>query len=282
MPWSDPPSERRSLLAAAGTALSVPLVGCLDMTDTTSPPDPMGEQPFPRDLVGDDEYLDELDDRIERDRFPEPDADLLPEVTKARFVADAARDADEVGFAERIGRRRDPLFEPFVRFEAVTTLVDERRRDRLDEAEIDELVSKAGLDDAEVTLDDDPEAVVDAALADRGRTFFDYPGPPLHVVEGAESRGRESLADAPDERAADVADEHGPYVRQRARVEAVVAGARELAAEAYDDVIERIRAESPSNRTYDREETYAEVVAFNAALAAEAMLEADGDIVTPP
>lgn len=242
----------------------------------------MGERPFPSALVGDDAYVDEFADSVDGSRFPGPDADLIPRLTKARFVAAAARDADETAFAERIDRHREPVFEPLVRFDAVATLVDETRRDRLDDDEIDDLVSKAGLDDEAVTPNDDPETVVDAALTDRDRTFFDYPAPPLHVVESARSRGRELLEETPDERAGAVEDDHRTYVRQRASVEAIVAGARDLAMDAYDDVIEDIRAESPSNRTYESEETYAEVVAFNAALAAESMLEANGEIVTPP
>lgn len=277
-----PPSRRRLLLIIAGTILSKPLAGCLERNGSTSSSDTLGEQPFPQELVGVADYGDELEDSIERNRFPDPDASLIPELSKARFVADAARDAGDVEFANRIEHLRDPVFEPLVRFEAVTTLIDERRRNRLDETEVDELVSKAGIDEEEVTLDDDPETIIDTALDDRELTFFDYPAPPLHVIEGSESRGRELLDENPDEREREVSDERRTYVNQRAKTEAIVVGARDLAVDAYDDVIEQIRTESLSNRAYENEETYAEVVAFNAALAAEAMLEADGEIITPP
>lgn len=260
-------------------------VGCLERIESdssASAPETLGERPFPRALVGDDAYVDDLERRIEQRRFPEPDASLLPEVTKARFVADAARDAGSEPFARRIERLREPLFEPFYRFELLSLFGDEQRRDELAEDEIDEALERAGLDDENVTLEDDRETVVETAYTDRDLTFADYPAPPLHVIEGAASRGRELLDETPDERAASVDDERRPYVRQRAQIEAVVAGARELAAEAYDEVIDRIREESPSNRTYEDAETYAEVVAFNAALASEAMLEEDGELTTPP
>lgn len=263
----------------------MPFVGCLEQVDSgssTPSPETLGERPFPRALVGDGAYVDDLERSIEQRRFPDPDASLLPEVTKARFVADAARDAGSEPFARRIERRREPLFEPFYRFELLSLFGDEQRQDDLTEDEIDEAFERAGLDDEDVTLEDDPETVVETVYTDRDLTFADYPATPLHVVEGAASRGRELLDETPDERAASVDDEHRPYVRQRAQIEAVVAGARDLAAKAYDDVIDRIREESPSNRPYEDAESYAEVVAFNAALASEAMLEEDGEITTPP
>lgn len=256
------------------------------MTDFTPgsgrPSGTLGTEPFPRELVDVDEYVDELADAIERKRFPELDADLVPELTKARFVADGARNRGNVEFTDRIERLRETMFEPLVRFEAVSALADERRRDRLDRSEIAELVSKAGLDGEAVTPDADLETLVDDALDDRESTFFDYPAPPLHVVESAESRGHELLDETPDRGDAAGSDERRTYVRHRTTVEAVVVGARDVATEAYDDVIERIRAESPSNRAYEDAETYAEVVAFNAALAGEAMLEEDGKLTTPP
>ncbi|WP_154660466.1 hypothetical protein [Halopiger goleimassiliensis] len=47
-------------------------------------------------------------------------------------------------------------------------------------------------------------------------------------------------------------------------------------------MIEDLRAESPSDHAYESEEAYAEVVAFNAALAGESMLEEDGELTIPP
>lgn len=59
-------------------------------------------------------------------------------------------------------------------------------------------------------------------------------------------------------------------------------GGRDVAAGECEEVIDRIHGELLSDRRYEDEEDYAEVVAFNAALAAESMLEDDGEIVTPP
>lgn len=72
------------------------------------------------------------------------------------------------------------------------------------------------------------------------------------------------------------------YVEQRETVEAVAAGARALALDSYADVIDRIHAQELSTRTYEDEGAYADVVAFNAGLAAESMLEDDGELTTPP
>jgi hypothetical protein len=46
-------------------------------------------------------------------------------LTKARFVAEAACAAEEHPFAERADARRDPVFDPLMRFEVVATLTDE-------------------------------------------------------------------------------------------------------------------------------------------------------------
>ncbi|WP_049927714.1 hypothetical protein [Halopiger goleimassiliensis] len=280
MPDDSSPGRRRLLRSVAGGGLSLPLVGCLERLESSASTERFGERPFPPELVGDEAYAAALEDRIDRDRFPDPNADLLPELTKARFVADAARAGGAAEFADRIDRLREPVFEPFVRFEAVMTLVTDR--DRLEGAEIDALVTKAGLENESVPLDAEPGTIIETALDERERTFTHYPGPPLHVIESAESRGRELLDEGPDERAQAVDADHRPYVRQRATIEAIVAGGREIAAEAYDDVIDRITDESPSNRTYEDENEYAEVVAFNAAVAGDSMLEEDGQLLVPP
>lgn len=218
----------------------------------------------------------------QRPGSPTRTPDLIPELTKARFVAADARDAGGDQFADRVAAVRDPAFEPLNRFDAVSILASERRREQLDDERREKLRETAGLADANVTLEDDPEVVFSTLLDDREKTFFDYPGTPLHVIEAAESEGLDLLAASPDERAADVDESHRTYVRQRARIEVVVAGARRLATEAYGETIDQITERSPSDRTYDSAEAYASVVAFNAALAAEAMLAEDGELVTPP
>jgi hypothetical protein len=267
--------RRQFLLSIAGAVLALPLAGWLG--DDLS--DPLGQQPYPPELIGDEEFLDALDKRIEDGRFPNPDAELVPELTKARFVADAARDADQARFADRIDNLRSPVFEPLIRFEAASTLI--QHREQLDEDEFNDIVSKAGLK-GNISFEDDPALIIEEGLTERDKTFFDYPAPPLHVIESAETRGRELMESSPEKRAQSVDEQHHTYVQQRATVEAIVIGARDLAVKAYDDVIDRIHAESSSNWTYEDEEEYAEVIAFNASLAAESMLEHQGEIITPP
>lgn len=284
-PWLTSAS-RRSVLTAAATGIPLALVGCLDDgpefeldTDGTTT---LGDRPYPTVLVGDERFIEGLDVAIEEGAFPDPNPGLIPVLTKARFVAEAARDEQEEAFADRIAERRDPLFEPLKRFDALTVLLDEGRREELNASERERLREVTGIDDAEVSLEDDPEEIADALLDDRIRTFSHYPGPPLTVIEAARDRGVELLEEPPDERAADVADEHAEYVRQRGVVQAVVAGARDLAPDAYEDVATRFRESDRREWPYEDETEYADVVAFNAALAAESMLESDGELVTPP
>ncbi|WP_154660467.1 hypothetical protein [Halopiger goleimassiliensis] len=217
MPGPRLPNRRTVLSTVTGVAFAHALAGCLESTDPMSTDDPLGERPLPRTLVGDDAYVAALEDDVERRDFPDPDAELVPELTKARFVADVAREEDEVAFADRIDDLRDPLFEPLLRFEAVTTLAEADRRERLSDEEREALLETAGLDEATVTNAEDPTAIVDAALDDRALTFFDYPGPPLHVIEGAVSRGRDRLEEGPDERAASVDDAVHPVTSASGR-----------------------------------------------------------------
>lgn len=292
-----PPSRRRFLRAAVGLAATIPLAGCLGSDDagpsagaptatdtdgSSAPAETLGERPMPADLVGSGPYVDALGGRVERDRFPDPDADLLPELTKARFVAAAATDAGEDEYAERVSDHRGPAFEPLHRFDAVVVLSTERRREQLNETQRERLLAETGLDDENVSWDDDRAAVVTRVLDDRELTFFDYPAPPHHLIEAAESTGLDRLDRGPDERAEAVAEAHRPYVRQRAQIEAVVVGAREVAMDAYDDASDRLRQASPTDWEYTGPEDYAEVVAFNASLAAESMLASDGKLPTPP
>jgi hypothetical protein len=236
---------------------------------------------YPSEHIGDDAYLDELTRRLEAGRFPDPDASLIPEVTRARFVAAGAREANEHAFAAQVDDRRNPVFAPLTRFEAIVTLMDDRRRDQLGEEEFNDLMSDVELPET-VSFGDDPAVILTETLTKREMTFFDYPSPPLHVIERAASEGREMIDPSSNERAESVPDRHRTYVQQRATIEAIVIGGRNVATGAYEEVIDRIHRESPSDRRYEDEDDYAEVVSFNAALAAESMLEDDGEIVTPP
>ena len=242
----------------------------------------LGERPFPSTLVGDETFVRALDHVAESGSFPQPDAGLVPELTKARFVAATARDEGNERYADRVEQRRDQPFDPLDRFDAVTVLSSEDRRESLDEAERERLRSVAGFDETGLSPDDERELVFTELLTDRERTFFHYPGPPGHVIEEAAARGRESLDTPPAERAADAPDEHATYVHQRATVEAVAAGGRELATEASEAVADQLREEDSLGWPYDDTDEYAATVAFNAALAAESILEANGELVTPP
>jgi hypothetical protein len=162
----------------------------------------------------------------------------------------------------------------------VATLTDEQRRERFGADEFDELVSEVELPKT-VSFEVDPEIRLTDALTEREMTFFEYPAPPLHVIESAMSRGRKMIDNTSKERAENVPDQHRTYVRQRETIEAIVIGGRDVAS-ADEDVIDRIHRQSSSERRYEDTKEYAEVVAFNAALAAESMLEDDGKLITPP
>lgn len=55
-------------------------------------------RPYPAERVHDEAYLEDLESRVATDTFPSPDADLIPRLTTARFVAKAAREAGEDEF----------------------------------------------------------------------------------------------------------------------------------------------------------------------------------------
>jgi len=270
--------NRRQLLTALGAGLAVPTAGCSQRTPQDSQSNLLTMRPFPRELVGDDAFVDQLTDSIESQRFPAPDPALPPVLTKARFVADAASAAGEDAFAARITEQREPLFEPLLRFDTVVRIVSLSEEDRLDEVDLEELTSRVDLTPDELPLEEDPETIVEAALTERERTFFDYPGPPGHMVEAAQNRGRDQAEQTPTERASDVPEPHREYVRQRATVEQVAAGARPIAVDAYGD----LRSADALSRTYESSDEYASVVAFNIGLASESMLEDDGELITPP
>lgn len=270
----------QAILTGAVVGWSATLFGCLGAGRADG--DPLGERPFPATLVGDETFVRALDHVAETGSFPHPDPGLVPELTKARFVAATARDDGDERYADRVERRRHPLLDPLERFDAVTVLSSEDRRESLDEAERERLRSVAGFDETGLSPDDDRESVFADHLTDRERTLLHYPGPPAHVIESAAARGEESLDTPPAERAADAPDEHTTYVRQRATVEAVAVGGRELATEMSETVADQLRRRDSLGWPYDDTDEYAATVAFNAALAAESMLEADGELVTPP
>lgn len=252
--------RRRWLLAVAGGVGLAGLAGCVGSgtdaaagdTTTTAVP----ELAAPSDRVGSEPYLATLRDRIDADRFPDPSPDLIPLLTEARFVADAGTAAGNREFASSVSDLRDPMFDPLNHF--------------------DETVARAG--ETEV---DDPGAFVEEHLDRRERTFLDYPAPPHHFIEAAQIRGREQTdADARREELREaVGEESATYVDHRATIETVVAGGIDIGRAAYEEQPDR---EFPSGVEYDSPDHYADVVAFNGALAAEAMLEHGGEIVTPP
>lgn len=291
MTTSRPPGRRRFLATVATGGLLGLFAGCFG-DDGSSAADEapgdaqstetLGDQPYPSDLVGRPAFVDELDTHVGQARFPDPSPSLIPELTKARFVAVAAEDDGEAAYADRIRAIREPVFEPLYRYDAVVVLLSEDRRERLNDTRLDQLRSQAGIDDANVTLTDDPEQIVESLLDERAMTFGHYPNAPIHFINAAESRGLDALEQSPDERAATAPDAHRTYVRQRTRIRAVVDGGREIATAAYEDRIDELLDQAPGDRQYDSASAYADTVAFNAALAAESMLETSGEIVQGP
>ena len=260
--------RRRRLLTAAAAATGLAgLAGCLGSSgtrgnypvvsdSTTATTTTMPELASPSARVGSEAYLATLGARIDSDGFPKPDPDLIPALTEARFVVDAATEAENEEFASSVSDLRRPVFEPLVDFDATVA-------------------------EARQTEVEDPEAFVEERLSRRERTFLDYPAPPHHFIEAAENRGREVLdATARREELREaVGDSVVAYVDHRLTIEMVVAGGTDVGREVYSEWSERA---SRTGIEYDSADHYGDVVAFNGALAAEAMLEHNGEIVTPP
>jgi hypothetical protein len=300
-------ASRRRVLAGFAALASAPLVGCLDgsgtddadeanaseieteTTDTqsyTTTATPvsiddaatLGTTPYPSTLVGNEEFPRELRAVSEQERFPDPDADLVPELTKARFVAEAARSAGNDDYASRVSEIRDPLFEPLLRFDAAAVLMSESRREQYNESQIKRVLNESGLDERGVTANDSRAQLYQKGLDRRTLTFFDYPGSPVHFIPGAARRGRELMRTTHATTTA--ADEsRRTYLDHRRTVTAIVVGARDLGARVYPKLEESGRSTS---RSYQDADAYAEVIAFNAALAGESMLESDGELIQGP
>ena len=259
--------RRRRLLAASAATGFAGLAGCLGSSGTrgnhpvvtdsaTATTTAMSELATPSARVGSETYFATLDARIDSDGFPKPDPDLIPALTEARFVADAATEAENEEFASSVADLRRPVFEPLADFDATMAA-------------------------ARQTELEDPEAFVEERLSRRERTFLDYPAPPHHFIEAAENRGQEVLdTTARREELREALGDSAPaYVDHRLTIEAVVAGGTDIGREVYPEWSERA---SRSGIGYDSADHYADVIAFNGALAAEAMLEHNGEIVTPP
>lgn len=240
----------------------------------------------PTDHVGSEEYVETLRERIERDRFPDPDPDLVPRLTAARHVAAAALEAGEDGFAERVLEARESVMAALHDYDTVmrvTRFVEDDRLDELDAETIRELDDLPLFDGLDVTADD-PETITTEALTERELCFLDYPMPPNDLVRNAADIGLEELDRDPEAETAALEDEGlEAFVTERTEAEAVVEGAQLIAADAYESgLVEEIVAESPAASEYESADHYARVVAFNAGLAAESMLAQRGEIVTPP
>lgn len=214
----------------------------------------------PSDRVTSAAYLSTLDERLASDGFPDPNPALIPLLTEARFVATAAADAGNDEYADRVRDRRAPVVTPLENFDRTV------RELRTGTEPPDRAAARTEIRER---------------LDRRERTFFDYPGPPHHFVEAAADGGREALDAATriEELQAATADRWNEYVDQRVTVTAVATGGTEIATSAYE---EWSRTDSPSGIEYDDADQYADVVAFNGALAAESMLAANGELVVPP
>ena len=237
-------------------------------------------RPYPAERVRDEGYLKDLESRVGTDTFPDPDADLIPRLTTARFVAESAREMGEAEFAANVERVREPVFEPLNRFEVIAALSDGNHPDEADSEEFTRLVEEMGISGV-APPEDDPERFFTDYLSARELTFFDYPAPPLHVIESAESW--DSIDDEEArERFESIPEEYRTYGEHRFRIEDIVRGARGMVTDVYDEVIEEVQKRSVAGVPYEAADEYAEVVAFNAGLAAEAMLESNGELVTAP
>lgn len=234
--------------------------------------------------VGSEEYVETLRERIERDRFPDPDPELVPRLTEARHVALAAHDAGNESFAERVLEARESAMDPLHNYDTamrVTQFVEDDRLDDLESETIRELDELAPFDGVDIT-DDDAATIMTEALTPRELRFLDYPMPPNDLVRNALDIGLEELDHGPEAEREGVETELEAFVAERAKVEGVREGARLIATDAYESgLVEDIFAESLSNSAYDSADHYARVVTFNAGLAAESMLATSGEIVTP-
>ena len=237
----------------------------------------------PRDRVGDDEYVRRLEDRIERDRFPDPT--LVPRLTEARHVAIAAREAGDEAFADRVLEACDSVLVALHNFDTVmrvTRYVEEDTLDDLADDTIRELDALDVFDGVDVT-DADAETIATEALEPRELRFLDYPMPPNDLVRNAVDIGLEELDVVLEEEVAAAEDALETFVAERLKTEAVVEGARLIATDAYESgLVDGVFEESLADSTYESADHYARVVAFNAGLAAESMLAQRGEIVTPP
>lgn len=74
--------------------------------------------------------------------------------------------------------------------------MDDRRRDQLGEEEFEELMSDVELPET-VSFADNSAVILNETLTKREMTFFDYPAPPLHVIEVAASEEREIIDPLP-------------------------------------------------------------------------------------
>lgn len=199
-------------------------------------------------LVGSDQYRSGLETALE-EPVETRGLETVLELNRARYVAGKARDEGETAYAEALEDTRESFFEPLAEF---------------DEKMADETFG---------------------ALTEREASFLHYPGPPHHFIEAAEDEGLSQLGE--EYPSADLDSLEDQFDEEQMRLEAVYRGAKSLAEQQFHEVQEQFQDpayedEIQKTFAYDSAAEYASTIAFNAALAAEAWLEDEGDLIYGP
>lgn len=200
------------------------------------------------DVVGDDAYLDDLE-KLEQQDFPHYTPEDVLELNRARYVEEEARSQGEDAYADAVHKVRERFFDPLENFDMKSMRYGESDEDFLD------------------------------ALTDREKTFLHYPAPPNHLLPAAEGGGMGVVHHELSQSKLD-AMEQDEFLKGQVRLKAVGEGAKQVARESYQDMVEHwdeTSEEFDAGFDYDSVEEYADAVAYNITLAAERMFEVNGN-----
>lgn len=210
----------------------------------------MFEQDDVKDVVGSTQYIKDLE-TLENKDFSDYGPEDVLELNRARYVVQAARDAGDYAYADKVTDIRQEFFDPLERFDRKVHKYDDPNH---------------------------PEKLY-RNLDDREKTFLHYPAPPNHLLPGAEARGRTTVP----QHVWQAADQD-EFLKGQARLKAVGEGASQLAKQEYQNVKQNWQnaAATIGNNIdlgfdYKTVDEYADAVAFNITLAAEAMFETHGN-----
>lgn len=204
------------------------------------------------DVVGSQDYLKELE-TLEQQHFSQYTPDDVLELNRARYVAEAARTAGDQRYADRVEDIREEFFEPLDSFDLKAMKYDDPN---------------------------DPELLY-KKLTDREKTFLHYPGPPNHLLPAAEGAGMMAVPQNKLQEA-----EQDDFLKGQVRLKAVGEGAKQLARQSYQDMKQHWEQADDDDDVsddidfgfdYKSADEYANAVAFNITLAAEAMFENNGN-----